>query len=311
MSTHNALVVENADLISRLTAAKAEADAMRAERDEQKADAHKWFGIALDNKHRYEAAEAREQALLSSYDTERKVLVENVALRAEVARLTADLDWLKRSIFGSANYHPCLLTGNFAEMAQTTEAARVGALARAEAAEAEVARLADLVKGYEHWADDVKRLTRTLDVELHGDGAAQQASLCDIIGAIKEHKDREQQSRDALTAELDALRAAQDALVAAAYEAAAEVARKAIPVLHHEGPNSDEEEYIYATLGGVKQDIRALTPADAVAALAAYARAERNRARREAAAVAKEIADQFVGYMGRIERAINAMIEKE
>lgn len=32
---------------------------------------------------------------------------------------------------------------------------------------------------------------------------------------------------------------------------------------------------------------------------------------REAAAVAKEIADQYVGYMGRIETAIRALIEKE
>lgn len=110
-----------------IAAARELIPALAAERDAQTA--------------RADAAEVREKALLSSYDEERKVMVENVALKAEVARLTADLDWLKRSIFGSANYHPCLLTGNFAEMAQTTEAARVGALARAEAAEAEVERL--------------------------------------------------------------------------------------------------------------------------------------------------------------------------
>ena len=38
-----------------------------------------------------DAAEAREQALLSTYDAERKAMVENVALKAEVARLTAAL----------------------------------------------------------------------------------------------------------------------------------------------------------------------------------------------------------------------------
>ena len=43
------------------------------------------------------------------------------------------------------------------------------------------ARLAD----YEEWAADVKRLTRKLDVEMHGDGAAKQASLCDLIGSAK------------------------------------------------------------------------------------------------------------------------------
>lgn len=59
------------------------------------------------------------------------------ALQADNERLRADLEWLKRSIFGSANYWPSLPTANFAEMAQTTEAARKGALARAEKAEAE------------------------------------------------------------------------------------------------------------------------------------------------------------------------------
>jgi hypothetical protein len=63
------------------------------------------------------------------------------ALTAENARLRADMDWLKRSIFGSADYHPSLPTGCFAEMAQTTDAARKGALSRAEAAEAERDRL--------------------------------------------------------------------------------------------------------------------------------------------------------------------------
>lgn len=65
-----------------------------------------------------------------------------------IARLTAELDWLKRSIFGSADYHPSLIVGQFAEMAQTTNEARKHAIARAEAAEALLAR------AYEAGRDD-------------------------------------------------------------------------------------------------------------------------------------------------------------
>lgn len=67
---------------------------------------------------------------------------------ATIARLTAELDWLKRSIFGSADYHPSLTVGQFAEMAQTTNEARKHAIARAEAAEALLAR------AYEAGRDD-------------------------------------------------------------------------------------------------------------------------------------------------------------
>ena len=54
----------------------------------------------------------------------------------------------------------------------------------AEQAAAEKAR-AEVEADYEEWANDVRRLTRELDVELHGEGAAEQASLCDIVGMIK------------------------------------------------------------------------------------------------------------------------------
>lgn len=76
---------------------------------------------------------------------------ERVAVLTDViARLTADLDWLKRSIFGSADYHPSLTIGCFAEMAQTTEAARKGGLDRAEKAEAERdAALAQVAMAYD------------------------------------------------------------------------------------------------------------------------------------------------------------------
>lgn len=47
---------------------------------------------------RADAEEAREQALLPSYDEERKALVENVALRAEVARLTAENERLREAV---------------------------------------------------------------------------------------------------------------------------------------------------------------------------------------------------------------------
>lgn len=43
-------------------------------------------------------------------------------------------------------------------------------------------KVAKAVAAYEEWANDVCRLTRELDVEMNGDGAATQASLCDLIG---------------------------------------------------------------------------------------------------------------------------------
>lgn len=65
------------------------------------------------------------------------------------------------------------------------------------AARAEIERLTkerdealSQIEGYKEWGEDVKRLTRQLDVEMHGDGAAKQASLCDLIGAGKDLKDR-------------------------------------------------------------------------------------------------------------------------
>lgn len=45
---------------------------------------------------------------------------------AETAALTADLDWLKRSIFGGSNYHPSAVVGQLAEMAQSLRAACEG-----------------------------------------------------------------------------------------------------------------------------------------------------------------------------------------
>lgn len=55
----------------------------------------------------------------------------------EIERLRAERDDLRAAIFGGPRYDADLGNGNFVEMAQTTEAARVGALSRAAAAEAE------------------------------------------------------------------------------------------------------------------------------------------------------------------------------
>lgn len=37
-------------------------------------------------------------------------------------------------------------------------------------------------------SNDHKRLVRELDVALNGDGAAPQASLCDIVGQVKDRR---------------------------------------------------------------------------------------------------------------------------
>lgn len=73
----------------------------------------------------------------------------------------------------------------------------------------EIKQLELLVKGYEEWGDDVKRLTRMLDVAICGEeGAAKQASLCDLVGPVKEMAERiraleaeNEKMREALQAE--------------------------------------------------------------------------------------------------------------
>ncbi len=70
----------------------------------------------------------------------------------------------------------------------TTIAAVVESLWKARA---RVAELEAEVTGYREWGADVKRLTRQIDVEMHGEeGAAKQASLCDLVGAGKDLRDR-------------------------------------------------------------------------------------------------------------------------
>lgn len=106
-----------------------------------------------------------------------------------------------------------------------------------------------------------------------------------------------------LTAELDALRVAQDALVAAAYEAA--VQALILDLGHLTEDQSMTGPY---ALRRAMEAIRRPIPADAVAALAAYARAERNKARLAAAERMR------LGGLHTIDdraKAILAMIEKE
>ena len=44
------------------------------------------------------------------------------------------------------------------------------------------------VDDYKECLDDVNRLTKELDIALNGDGAAEQASLCDIVCQVKSSK---------------------------------------------------------------------------------------------------------------------------
>lgn len=67
------------------------------------------------------------------------------ALQARAEAAEKERDELRAAIFGSQKYDPCLKHGNFLEMAASTERGRLGAIARAEAAEAENARLRDML----------------------------------------------------------------------------------------------------------------------------------------------------------------------
>lgn len=43
------------------------------------------------------------------------------------------------------------------------------------------------IEAYKEWAADVKRLTREIDVHMNGEeGAAMQASLCDVVGQVSD-----------------------------------------------------------------------------------------------------------------------------
>ena len=72
-------------------------------------------------------------------------------------------------------------------------------LSRIKTLEAEIERLAGLCSDYEDVLADKRRLTRELDVALHGEeGAAKQASLCDLIEPAKKMRAANARMREAL-----------------------------------------------------------------------------------------------------------------
>lgn len=101
---------------------------------------------------------------------------------AEVQALRAERDDLRAAIFGSRDYWPDLRNGNFIEMAATLHAARKGALARAEAAEAELAatqaKLARAVEGAQFARN---RLEVIADEGWHGDGRDLKRSIIGVF----------------------------------------------------------------------------------------------------------------------------------
>ena len=100
-------------------------------------------------------------------------------------------------------------------------------------------------------------------------------------------------------------------LVAAAYEDAAQVGADIAERQRPDGmPYEASMAYHTGTMDAVDA-IRSCTPADAQAALEARDKRIREEALWEAANIAKEIADQYVGYMSRIEKATLAQIDAE
>jgi hypothetical protein len=95
------------------------------------------------------------------------------ALQARAEAAEKERDELRAAIFGSQNYDPCLKHGNFLEMAASTERSRLGAIARAEAAEAENARLRPLWNAppkHDFWGagePDCPREIKARNGELH------------------------------------------------------------------------------------------------------------------------------------------------
>jgi len=65
------------------------------------------------------------------------------------------------------------------------EPEKVSDLSDIEVLMAENNSLREQLAGYKEWGDDVKRLTRELDVALFGPDAVEQASLCDLVGPAR------------------------------------------------------------------------------------------------------------------------------
>lgn len=194
-----------------------------------------------------------------------------------------------------------------------------GRYVRATDYDALAQRCADLEAengAYKEWATDVKRFTRQIDVEMRGGGAAIQASLCDLVGAGL-----------ALRARAERAEAERDAIAVAMVEAAANV-------LDTHGDSAATEALGQrlccngqmcgcrgASVGDYLQHlIRALTPADALAKLAAIRAEERAATWRAAADICRvSPQEQAAGdwgpsgmEMARVLRsAILAAMEKE
>lgn len=67
--------------------------------------------------------------------------------RNRIKELEAERDELRSAIFGSKDYVSDLRNGNFREMAELLHAAQKGGLARAEMAEAKLAKAVDALEG--------------------------------------------------------------------------------------------------------------------------------------------------------------------
>lgn len=78
-------------------------------------------------------------------------------------------------------------------------AERKNGMTEIETLRAEVERLTALGSDYEEVLADKRRLTRELDVAMHGeDGAAKQASMCDLIEPAKNLRTRAEKAEAAL-----------------------------------------------------------------------------------------------------------------
>lgn len=87
-------------------------------------------------------ADTARLTIIAEFEAEiERTIKRNADLDAEIAALRAEVAELRAAIFGGTHYAPELKAGNFAEMAKATEAGRLGAIARAEAAEARVKEL--------------------------------------------------------------------------------------------------------------------------------------------------------------------------
>ncbi len=112
---------------------------------------------------------------------------------AQIAALQATLNAEKAQHEGDKNFADRLFRKQLAEK---------------EAAEAQLRTVQAELAAEREVLDDKRRLTRRLDVAMHGEeGAAQQASLCDLIGPAEDLRERAEQAERQLRTVGQALRA--------------------------------------------------------------------------------------------------------